>query len=438
MTEISYSTIVQITLNTTKSIGIRGIGVKLSTKITVSLILGILFGVILNAFFPGYVTGIDQYVLTPVGKGFLRIIQFVVVPIVFTSLIIGFSSIKNTEKVGRLTWKLLSLFIMTNMIALVIGITTASLLKPGISVGNIGEVSAQKSPESPGIIDWLVSIIPVNPFEAFSTGNLLQIIFTAILIILGLRLAGEKGQPFLTFIESFHHIIVSITDIVLKISPIGVFALISSVIATQGFGIVQKLMMYLIGLIVAIGIMLIAYTFILSLAKIPPVHFWRSFLPTFGIAFGTASSNAALPVAIENAQRKFKMKDEVASFAIPLGTALKRDGACILQGFNALFVAQLFGVTLTPTLIITIMVSSIIVSFSTAGVPGAGIIMMSTVLTAAGLPLEGIALVAGVDRLTDGFRTLLNVFGNTANAALLDRWEEKATDKILKKKQFIA
>ncbi len=360
--------------------------------------------------------------LTPIGKIFLRAIQFVVVPIVFTSLIIGFSSIKSADKVGQLTWKILLLYIITNFVALLIGITSAALLKPGTAVGNVDDLTAHEVTNGQSILDWLVSIVPTNPFESFATGNLLQIIFTAVLIIIGMRLAGEKATPFLSFIESFHHIIEKITLIVLRLSPIGVFALISSVIATQGFDIVQKLILYIVGLILAIAVMILIYTFLLALLKISPTRYWRSFLPTFGIAFGTASSNAALPVAIENAVSGFNMKREIAGFAIPLGTALKRDGACILQGFNALFVAQLFDIQLTPTLIITIMISTMIVSFSTAGVPGAGIIMMSTVLTAAGLPLEGIALVAGVDRLTDGFRTLLNVLGNTANAVILDKW----------------
>ncbi|RLL43936.1 dicarboxylate/amino acid:cation symporter [Oceanobacillus piezotolerans] len=399
---------------------------KLSTKITVSLLLGIIAGIILNLFFPNIVPNLDQYVLSPLGAIFLRSIQFVVVPIVFTSLIVGFTSIKNPEKVGRLTGKLLSLYIVTNLVALVIGIATAAILKPGNSVSNIGELSKQEAPESQGIIDWLVSIIPTNPFESFSSGNLLQIIFTAILIIIGIRLAGEKANPFITFVESFHEIVGKITSVVLKLSPIGVFALICSIIATQGIELVQNLIMYIIGLILAVIVMIFVYFLFLSLMKISPIRFWKSFLPAFGIAFGTSSSNAALPVAIENAQGPFKMKKEIASFAISLGTALKRDGACIMQGFNALFVAQLFNVEITPTLIISIMVSTVIVSFSTAGVPGAGIIMMSTVLTAAGLPLEGIAIVAGIDRLTEGFRTLLNVLGNTANAAMLDKWEPTA------------
>ena len=398
---------------------------KLSKMITIGLVFGIIFGVILNVFLPQVVPQLNEYVLSPIGKIFLNLIQFVVVPIVFTSLIMGFSSINNSEKVGRLTGKLLFLYVSTSILALIIGYVTASVLKPGKMVGGLGEVAAGEAKEGQGILEWLISIVPTNPFEAFATGNLLQIIFTAIIVVIGVRMAGSHAKPFLSFIESVHIIVEKITMLVLKLSPIGVFALISSVIATQGFDIVQKLFVYILGLILALTLMAIAYFIILSFLHVSPKHFWKSFQPTFGIAFGTASSNAALPVAIENSKKAFKMKEEIAGFAIPLGTALKRDGACILQTFNALFVAQLFDIQLSGAQILAIIISALVVSFSTAGVPGAGIIMMSTVLAAANLPLAGIALVAGVDRLTDGFRTLLNVFGNTANAVILNKWEEK-------------
>ena len=397
---------------------------KLSTKITAGLVLGIIFGVILNIFLPQAVPQLNEYVLSPIGKVFLNLIQFVVVPIVFTSLIIGFSSIGKSDKVGRLTGKILFLYVTTSILALIIGYITASVLKPGTMVGNLGELANAEAKEGQGILEWLISIVPTNPFEAFATGNLLQIIVTAIIVVIGIRMAGEHAKPFLSFVESVHAIVEKITMLVLKLSPIGVFALISSVIATQGFDIVQKLLVYILGLILALALMMMAYFIILALLRISPMHFWKSFQPTFGIAFGTASSNAALPVAIENSKKAFKMKEEIAGFAIPLGTALKRDGACILQTFNALFVAQLFDVQLSAAQIVAIIVSALVVSFSTAGVPGAGIIMMSTVLAAANLPLAGIALVAGVDRLTDGFRTLLNVFGNAANAVILDKWED--------------
>ena len=223
--------------------------------------------------------------------------------------------------------------------------STAAIIKPGNSVNDIGELSTQEAAEGQGILDWLVSIVPANPFEAFATGNLLQVIFTAILIIVGIVLLGKKQIHLYPLLKVFMRLLGKITSVVLKLSPIGVFALIASVIATQGMELVQKVM-YIVGLILAVVVMIFAYFLFLSFMKISPVRFWKSFLPAFGIVFGTSNSNAALPVAIENAQDPFKMKREIASFAISLGTALKRDGAGIMQGFNALFVAQLFNIEL--------------------------------------------------------------------------------------------
>ena len=396
---------------------------KLSTKILVALAGGIVFGAILNLFFQGAIAPINDYLLTPVGKIFLRLIQFVVVPIVFTSLIIGLTSIKDSSTVGRYTGKLVFSYLITSFIALMIGIFVAFLIKPGENIERFATDAAQSDAEGQPLISWLISVIPVNPFEALSTGNLLQIIIAAVLIGIGIHMAGEKAAPVLSFIESLYEIIERVMSIVLKLAPIGVFALISSVIATQGFDLLAKLVFYVIGLIFAILLMVLVYGLLLFIIKGQPIFFFKSFAPAFSLAFGTASSNATLPLAIENAEKRYEMKKEMVSFAIPFGTALKRDGAAILQGFNAVFVAQLFDVEITAALLSAIIISALLVSFSTAGVPGAGIIMMTTVLTAAGLPLEGVAIVAGVDRLTDGFRTALNVIGNTANAAILKRWE---------------
>ncbi|MDZ4875948.1 MAG: Proton/sodium-glutamate symport protein [Chroococcidiopsis cubana SAG 39.79] len=172
-----------------------------------------------------------------------------------------------------------------------------------------------------------------------------------------------------------------------------------------------------------IGFMLLFYSFLK-----PSRYTFSMFFPTLSLAFGTASSNAALPIALQNAQENYGMREDIASFAIPLGTALKRDGSAILQGFNALFIAQLYQIPLTPSLMLAIALSTFLVSFSTAGVPGAGIIMMTTVLSAAGLPVEGVALVAGVDRLTDGLKTVLNVVSNTVNAVILSHWESSSVE----------
>jgi Na+/H+-dicarboxylate symporter len=273
-----------------------------------------------------------------------------------------------------------------------------------------------------------VSLIPTNPLTALSGGNLLQTIFTGALVGIGIQQAGAKAQPFVDFVESVYAISERILFAILYLAPVGVFALISSVIAVQGFAILSRLLTYMVGVVVAVALMILLYGLLLGLINARPLQFFRSFLPSIFLAFGTASSNAALPVALQNAQDNYGMSPAIASFAIPLGTALKRDGMAIGQGFNALFVAQLYDVPLTTSLLMAISLSTLLVSFSTAGVPGAGIVMMTTVLTAAGLPVEGVAIVAGIDRLMDSFHTILNVIGNTANAAILERWEPQVQE----------
>jgi Na+/H+-dicarboxylate symporter len=231
-------------------------------------------------------------------------------------------------------------------------------------------------------------------------------------------------------IDSIYVISEKVLSVILYVAPFGVFALISSVIATQGLGIIARLLLYVIGLFIATVIMIGLYTVILTLLNAKPGKFFQSMAPSLSLAFGTASSNAALPVVLQNIQENYGLREDVASFAIPLGTALKRDGSAILQGFNALFIAQIYGIALTPSLLLAIALSSLLVSFSTPGVPGSALITMATVLSAAGLPLEGIAVVAGIDRLTDGLKTVLNVIGNSTNAIILSHWEAEEPAQI--------
>jgi Na+/H+-dicarboxylate symporter len=398
---------------------------NLSTFILLSLGLGIVFGETLHEVFPVWVTPLDRYCLAPLGQAFLRLIQFVVVPIVFSSLIMGLTRVQNAAQVGRYAAKLLLSYLFTSAIAVSLGMATAAVIRPGIGVEGVTFSSITEVAEAPNLIDWLVGLIPVNPLEALSSGNLLQTILSGALIGIGIQQAGEKAKPFVAFIESVYAISEKILFLILYLAPVGVFALISSVIAVQGLTILNRLLTYMAGTVLAIGLMIVVYGLLLGLVKGKPFHFFRSFFPSLSLAFGTASSNAALPVILQNAQENYGMSSTIASFAIPLGTALKRDGMAIGQGFNALFVAQLYGIPLTPSLLLAIALSTLLVSFSTAGVPGAGIVMMTTVLTAAGLPLEGIAIVAGIDRLMDSFHTILNVIGNIANAVILERWEPK-------------
>jgi proton glutamate symport protein len=395
---------------------------NLSTLILAALGVGILFGAVLNGTFPTSIEPLDRYFLAPVGEAFLRLIQFVVVPIVFSSLILGLTRLQGAGQMGRYVAKLMTSYLVTSLIALGLGMTVALLLKPGVGMTGFKVSEAMSATPAPALMDWLVSLIPVNPLEALGTGNLLQIIVSAALFGTGIQLAEERAKPFIELIESLYAISEKILGVILYAAPLGVFALISSVIATQGLGLIAKLLLYVSGLLLSSVLMIGVYVVILVGLRAEPAKFFRSLAQALSLAFGTASSNAALPIVMQNLQ-EYGLREEIASFAIPLGTALKRDGSAILQGFNALFIAQIYQIPLTPSLLLAIALSSLLVSFSTPGVPGSALITMATVLSAAGLPLEGIAVVAGVDRLTDGFKTVLNVIGNSVNAIILSRWE---------------
>lgn len=400
---------------------------NLSTIIILALLAGMGFGAILHEALPTWVEPLNLYGLGPLGQAFLRLIQFVVVPIVFSSLLLALTSLQNASQVGRYTAKLLLSYSVTSVIAIGLGITTAIVMHPGTGMVGLALPPVIAAAPAPDLVAWLVSLIPTNPLAALSSGNLLQTIVASALIGIGIQQAGDRAQPFVALIASVYAISEKILFLILYTAPVGVFALMSSVIAVQGLAILGKLLTYMVGVVLAIGLMIGVYGLLLVIAQAKPLHFFRSFSHSFTLAFGTASSNAALPVALQNAQENYGLAPSIASFAIPLGTALKRDGMAVGQAFNALFVAQLYDVPLTPSLLLAVSLSTLLVSFSTAGVPGAGIVMMATIFTAAGLPLEGVAILAGVDRLMDSFHTLLNVVGNTAHAVLLERWEPQLT-----------
>lgn len=405
----------------------------LSSLILIALGLGIVFGIVLNLYLPEIAPILDQYLLAPVGKIFLRLIQFVVVPIVFSSLVLGLTRIRDAQQVGRYVIKLFTCYVLTSSIGVLLGTMTALLLKPGNGVSGLAIANDIVIHQSQPIGEWLISLIPINPLEALSTGNLLQTIFSAALFVVGIQLSGEKATPFVQLMESIYTISEKVLSVLLYAAPFGVFALISSVIATQGFKLVSNLFLYVLGLWVATLVMISFYIGLLWIVQGKPQIFWNCFAPSLSLGFGTASSTATLPLVLNNA-RDYGLCEEISDFAIPIGAAVKRDGSAILQSFNALFIAQIFHVPITPELLVTIMTSALLISFSTPGVPGSALITMTTVLTAAGLPLEGIAIVAGVDRLTDGIKTVLNIIGNVSNALLLSKWEQIEVTQPLESK----
>ncbi|MGI0491061.1 dicarboxylate/amino acid:cation symporter [Alkalinema pantanalense CENA528] len=401
----------------------------LSTLILLALVGGVAVGTALHELCPTWVGAIDHYGFDPLGQVFLRLIQFVVVPLIFSSLILAMTRIRNAAEMGRYTVRLLGGYCLTSSVAVALGMGTAIVLRSSVQMTDLAIEPVLVSPQAPDVLAWLISLVPTNPLTALATGHLLQTIFSAALLGLGIQQAGKQAQPFVQLIESIYAISEKVLFLVLYTSPIGVFALMSSVIAKQGLGIIVRLFNYVAGNFIAILWMIAVYIVLLIAFKISPLKIFQNFSPSLSLAFATASSNAALPVTLKDAQTAYGMRDEIASFAIPLGTALKRDGSAIMQGFNAIFIAQLFQIPLTPTVLSTVFLSTFLVSLSTAGVPGAGIIMMTTVLTAAGLPVEGVAIVAGVNRLIDGLSTMLNVLGNIVHAAILEQVESTDLSK---------
>jgi len=246
---------------------------NLSTIILLALGLGIGFGATLHEVFPTWVTPLDRYCLAPLGQAFLRLIQFVVVPIVFSSLIMGLTRVQNAATVGRYTAKLLLSYLLTSVIAVGIGMSSAVVMRPGVGMEGLALEPVAKS-QAPSLIDWLVHLIPVNPLEALSNGNLLQTILSAALIGIGIQQAGEKAKPFMAFVESIYAISEKILLLILYLAPVGVFALISSVIALQGLAILTRLLTYMICVVLAIGLMVVIYGLLLGLVKGKPLLFF--------------------------------------------------------------------------------------------------------------------------------------------------------------------
>lgn len=390
-----------------------------------ALVGGILFGGAIHELYPHWIYPLDRYLLSPLGQIFLRLIQFVVVPIVFCSLLIGLTKIKSAAQVGRYLLKLGLGYLLTSVLAIGLGLIASTVFHPGSGMGAWHSGEVVRAGTQINLLDWLIGLIPVNPFKSLSDGNLLQIIVCGALVAIGIQQSGQKSASFMALVESIYAISESILGLILYLAPFGVFGLIGSIIANQGIALLFQLFNYMILVVLAVAGMGGFYLVVLLCIGRQPLVFLEKFFPSLSLAFATASSNAALPIALNNAQ-EFDLSPEIANFAIPLGTALKRDGMALGQVINALFVAQFYGVPIDSNLLISVALSTLLASFSSAGVPGAGIVMMTTVFSTAGLPLEGVALLAGVDRLMDSFHTVLNLQGNLVNAIFLDWWETKS------------
>jgi Na+/H+-dicarboxylate symporter len=388
---------------------------SITYKILGALVLGILFGIIFNLFGPKpFNDALIKWVLDPLGNIFLRAIKMVVVPLVLFSLIVGTASIGDVKKLGRIGVKTLGFYLTTTALAVTIALVIANILKPGVGVDVTSTAQAVEAAKPPFILDIFTNMIPTNPIESLVKGDMLQIIAFAIIFGIALTLIGERAKPVIELCDQINNAFLKIITLVMLFAPIGVFALMSKVIITLGIPVILSLFKYV--LIVLFGLFLhttlVYSTALRVLGKVKPAIFFKKFWHVMVFALTTSSSNATIPVNLEACNKKLGASEKVSSFTIPLGATVNMDGTAIMQGVAAMFIAQFFGVDLDLQKQLMIILTATLASIGTAGVPGAGIVMLTMVLQQVGLPLEGVALVLSVDRIVDMFRTVVNITGD--------------------------
>jgi len=417
-------------------------------KLWVKILIGFVLGAIV-----GLIVGPSIAVIKPLGDLFIRLIKMLIVPMVFCSLVVGASSIGDLKKLGRVGGKTLAYFLVTTAFAITLAILLSLVIDPSAGYV-IGEVGTYTPKPMPSIVDTFLNMVPTNPISAAASDNILQLIVFALFMGIAISLLGEKGKPALAFFDSVAEVMYKITAIVMGFAPIGVFALIAWVTGTSGSAVLLPLaklifVVYLANILHAIivysGAVYIWSAVLLPLAKlifvvylanilhaiivysgavyiwakVSPITFFKGFFEAMAVAFSSCSSSATLPISMRCAQENLGVSKEISSFVQPLGATINMDGTAIYQGVCAIFIARVYGIPLGLPQYLMIILTATLASIGTAGVPGAGMIMLSMVLQTVGLPLDGIMLVAGIDRILDMIRTCMNVTGDAAGAIVI-------------------
>ena len=395
---------------------------NLSYQIFASLILSVVVGLALGDSAAGWVNAW----IAPIGNMFINLIKMVIVPVVFCSLVVGMTSMGDMKKLGRIGVKTLAIYMVTTAVAIVIGFAIAGIIQPGIGMALPTE-AAPKIKEAPSFMQVLVNMIPSNPIASMAKADILPIIIFALFVGAGIISVGGKRAEILTaFFDASAEVCYKIIGMVMRTAPIGVFCLLLPVVVKNG----PKVLLPLLTVIAcsAIGSFIhavVVYSGMTAVsAHMSPIKFFKGMSEAMAIAFTTCSSAGSLPINMKNIQEKLGVRKDIASFVLPLGATINMDGTALYMGVCSIFIANVFGIPLTFDQMITIILTGTLASIGTAGVPGAGLIMLAMVLQSVGLPIEGLALVAGIDRVLDMFRTTLNITGDAAVAIVVNATEK--------------
>lgn len=418
---------------------------NLTRRIVTGMIAGIFVGVILQKLMPeGSDFVIPLYlfdfslrgflvdgVFEVIGQIFISSLQMLVVPLVFVSLICGTCSLKDTTKLGKIGGKAIGLYLITTAIAISFAMSLALLISPGEGV-NMAADTSFTSREAPSLATVLIQMFPSNPFTAFAQGNMLQVIVFALLFGIAMALSGAAGQRVAKVFEDMNEVIMRLVTILMNLAPYGVFCLLAGLFTDLALSTFQNLLAYFLVVFFALLVHgLVTYPILLKVfTGLNPIIFLKKMRDTAIFAFSTSSSNATLPITLETTTKKMGVKNSIASFTVPLGATINMDGTAIMQGVATVFIAQVFNQDLTLTDYLMVILTATLASIGTAGVPGVGLIMLAMVLEQVGLPVEGIALIIGVDRLLDMTRTAVNVTGDSMVTIIVGKSEKQFDEAV--------
>ncbi|SHO81618.1 Proton/glutamate symport protein @ Sodium/glutamate symport protein [hydrothermal vent metagenome] len=404
---------------------------SLTTKYLLSMLLGIIIGLIINySGLNSEGSFVNEYIMlglfTIIGKMFITLLKLLVVPLVLLSLISGVLGIGDISTLGKIGAKSFGLYILTTAMAIATAIGVALIIQPGVGANQISTAEFTAK-EAPPLSDVLINIIPSNIFDALTSGNMLQIIFFAIFFGIALLMVGEKAKPIAEGIEILNEAMMNMVNMVMAVGPYAVFALMTKAVAMLGISMLVELGGYVFVVILALFIhlfftLMIMFKFFTNLS---PKILLKKLRGVQVFAFSTSSSNATIPVTLRALTQRVGVDNSVASFTVPFGATINMDGTAIMQGVATVFIANMYGIELGLSGYLTVIMMSILASIGTAGVPGVGLIMLSMVFTQVGLPVEGIAIILGVDRLLDMLRTIINVSGDATVSTIVANSEGK-------------
>lgn len=402
---------------------------SLTTKVVIGMIAGLIVGLAFNAIQSPFINEhIVGGLFAMIGKMFVNALKMLVVPLVIFSLICGVAGIGDIRLLGRVGGKAFVLYLATTAIAISVAIALAVVIGPGAGFDMAGvQLGTVAAKEAPSVWDVFAGIVPTNPIAAFAQGEMLQIIFYVILLGIAVLMLGDKSKAFVEGCEYMNELMMKVVEIVMAFAPYGVFCLIAKTFAEQGIELFLPVIAYVVTLVSALFLHLFVTLMVMLklLSGLNPWIFMKKIRPAQIFAFSTASSNATIPITFRCVTQRIGADNSVASFTVPFGATINMDGTAIMQGVATVFLANVYGIELGLFGYVTVIGMAVLASIGTAGVPGVGLVMLTMVLGQVGLPIEGIALILGVDRLMDMIRTAVNITGDAVVSVIVAKTEDK-------------